>query len=138
MSVIFPMGLLAIFTLLYSSIMITSRRKAINSGDIKPSYFKEYNNDTPPAYMQKATRHWANLYEVPVLFYAVCAAILALGLDDIIFVYLAYSFLGFRFLQAFIHTTYNNIYHRLLIFSCGLAIVLAMWIRLLLIASFPL
>jgi len=132
MSVIYPMGLLAIFTLLYASVIITSRKKAINAGHIKPSYFKEYNNDTPPSYMQKATRHWANLYEVPVLFYAVCAAILALRLDDLIFIYLAYSFLGFRLLHAFIHTSYNNIYHRMLIFSCGLVTVLAMWIRLLL------
>jgi len=134
MSVLYPMGLLAIFTLLYSSILITRRKRAINSGELKPSYFKEYNNDTPPGYVQKATRHWANLYEVPVLFYAVCTAILALGMNDIIFTYLAYSFFGFRLVQAFIHSTYNNVYHRLLIFSCGLVIVLAMWIRLLLMA----
>ncbi len=133
MSIIYPMGLLAIFTLLYSSVLITGRNRAIKSGDIKPDYFEEHNNDTPPSYVQKATRHWSNLYEVPVLFYAVCAAILALGLDDLVFTWLAYSFLIFRLLHSFIHTTYNNIYHRLLIFACGLVVVLAMWIRLLLI-----
>ncbi|MBL4612566.1 MAG: MAPEG family protein [Emcibacter sp.] len=132
MSIIYPMGLLAIFTLLYSSVLITVRKKAVASGDIKPSYFKEYNNDTPPSYMQKATRQWSNLYEVPVLFYAVCAAILALRLDDMIFTYMAYSFFGLRLVQSFIHTTYNNVYHRLLIFSCGMVTVLAMWVRLLL------
>ena len=113
MSIIYPMGLLAIFTLLYSSVLITGRKKAVTSGAIKPSYFKEYNNDTPPSYMQKATRQWSNLYEVPVLFYAVCAAILALRLDDMIFTYMAYSFFGLRLVQSLIHTTYNNVYHRL-------------------------
>ncbi|MBL4800563.1 MAG: MAPEG family protein [Emcibacter sp.] len=133
MSIIYPMGLLAIFTLLYSSVLITGRKRAVKSGDIKPSYFKEYNNDTPPSYMQKATRQWSNLYEVPVLFYAVCAAVMALRLDDIIFTYMAYIFFGFRLLQSFIHTTYNDVYHRLLIFACGMITVLAMWVRLLLI-----
>lgn len=133
MSVIYPMGLLAIFTLLYSSVLITGRARAVKSGDIKRSYFKAYDNDTPPDYMQKPTRQWSNLFEVPVLFYGVCAAILALGLSDQILVYMAWLFLGFRLLQAFIHTTYNNVYHRLLIFSCGLVTLLAMWIRLLLI-----
>ncbi|NOZ43028.1 MAG: hypothetical protein GXP02_07700 [Alphaproteobacteria bacterium] len=133
MSVIYPMGLLAIFTLLYSTVLITGRQKAVKSGDIDPGYFAEHNNGTPPSYVQKATRHWSNLYEVPVLFYAVCAAILALGLDDIVFTWLAYSFLIFRLVHSFIHTTYNNIYHRFLIFACGLAVVLAMWIRLLLL-----
>ena len=135
MSIIYPMGLLAIFTLLYSSVLITGRKKAVASGDIKPSYFKEYDNDTPPSYMQKATRQWSNLYEVPVLFYAVCAAILALRLDDMIFTYMAYCFFGLRLVQSFIHTTYNNVYHRLLIFSCGMVTVLAMWVRLLLIVD---
>ncbi|MCF8473274.1 MAG: MAPEG family protein [Emcibacter sp.] len=133
MSVIYPMGLLAIFTLLYSYVMITGRKRAVKSGELKASYFKEYNNDNPPSYVQKATRQWANLYEVPVLFYAVCAAILALRLDDMIFTYMAYSFFGLRVIQAYIHTTYNDVYHRLTIFACGLVIILAMWIRLLLV-----
>ena len=128
------MGLLAIFTLLYSAVMIIGRKKAVDSGELKASYFKEYNNDTPPSYVQKATRQWTNLYEVPVLFYAVGAAILALRLDDMIFVYMGYIFLSLRMVQAFIHTTYNNVYHRLMIFACGLVIVLAMWVRLLLMA----
>jgi len=51
MSIIYPMGLLAIFTLLYSCVMIISRKKAVKSGHVKASYFKEYNNDTPPSYM---------------------------------------------------------------------------------------
>ena len=84
--------------------------------------------------MQKVTRQWANLYEVPVLFYAVCAAILALGLEDLVFVYMAYIFFALRLVQALIHTTYNHVYHRLLIFFCGMITVLAMWVRLLLIA----
>ncbi len=134
MSVLYPMGLLAIFTMLYSAIMITSRKKAVASGDLKASYFKEYNNDTPPSYMQKATRQWSNLYEVPVLFYAVCITLLALKIEDPVFVYMAYIFFGLRLVQAFIHTTYNNVYHRLLIFACGLVTVLSMWIRLLLMA----
>ncbi len=132
MSIIYPMGLLAIFTLLYSSILITGRKKAVQEGDVKASYFKEHNNGTPPSYMQKATRQWANLYEVPVLFYAVCITILALKLDDMIFVYMGYIFFSLRLVQAFIHTTYNHIYHRLLIFFCGMVTVLAMWVRLLL------
>lgn len=132
MSIIYPMGLLAIFTLLYSYILITGRKKAVEEGEINASYFKEYNDGTPPSYMQKATRHWSNLYEVPVLFYAVCLAVLALKLEDMVFIYLAYIFFGLRLVQGFIHTTYNNIYHRLLIFTCGMVTVLAMWIRLLL------
>ena len=132
MSIIYPMGLLAIFTLLYSVVLVTGRTKAMKTGDVKVSYFKEYNNDTPPSYVQKATRQWSNLYEVPVLFYAVCAAILALNIHDVIFIYMGYVFVSLRLVQAFIHTTYNHIMHRFLIFACGLVTVLAMWVRLLL------
>ncbi len=134
MSVIYPMGLLAIFTLLYSTVLLSGRMKAVRKGDVRFSYFREYTSQTPPGYMQKATRQWANLYEVPVLFYAACAAILILKLDDLVFVYLAYVFFGLRLVQALIHTTYNNVLHRLMIFAAGMITVLAMWLRLLLMA----
>ncbi len=46
MSIIYPMGLMAIFTLLYSSLVVRSRVKALKAGDIKRSFFRTYDNDT--------------------------------------------------------------------------------------------
>ncbi|HEC00250.1 MAG TPA: hypothetical protein ENI91_01020 [Sphingomonadales bacterium] len=132
MNIIYPMGLMAIFTLLYSVVVVVGRVKAMKKGHVSPKYFKEHVDDTPPSYVRKATRQWSNLYEVPVLFYAACAVILALRLDDQIFTYLAYGFVGLRVVQGYIHTTYNNINHRFMAFLFGLIIVLALWIRLLL------
>lgn len=131
MTIVYPMGLMAIFTMLYSVVLISSRIRAVKSNDIKHSYFREYNNDTPPDYMQKATRHWSNLFELPVLFYVACATVLALRLEDALLVYLAYAFFGLRLIQAYIHTTYNRVNHRLAVFFLGLATLLTLWIRLL-------
>lgn len=131
MSVIYPMGMLAIFTLLYSGVVIKSRIRAVKEADIKGGYFKTFLGETPPDYMQKPTRQWANLYELPVLFYVVCITLLVLKLDDPLYAQMAYAFVGFRLIQAFIHTTYNNVNHRLLAFFLGLLTVAAMWIRLL-------
>ncbi|WP_417316947.1 MAPEG family protein [Emcibacter sp.] len=132
MSVFYPMALMAIFTVLYSPILVIGRFKSVRLGDVPSYYYKTLDGAEPPEYVKKPTRHWSNLYEVPVLFYAVCLAILVKGQEDNIFAYMAWGFLGLRLLQAFIHSTYNNVYHRLCVFGTGLAVVLAMWIRLLL------
>ena len=132
MSVFYPMALMAIFTILYSPLLVIGRFRSVRLGDVAPGYYKTMDGHEPPEYVKKPTRHWSNLYEVPVLFYAVCLAILVKGQEDDLFIYMAWTFLGLRLLQALIHTTYNNVYHRLLVFGGGLATVLAMWIRLLL------
>lgn len=130
MSIVYPMGLMAIFTLLYSCFLIRTRIKALKAGDVKRTFFRTYDNDTPPDYVQKPTRHWANLFEVPVLFYAVCAAILATGLEDSVFIYLAYGFFGLRLIHAYVHTTYNKVIHRVGVFFFGMVTVFTMWVRL--------
>ena len=132
MSVLYPMALMAIFTILYSPFLVIGRFRSVRLGDVAPHYYKTLDGDNPPDYVKKPTRHWSNLYEVPVLFYAVCLAILVRGQEDNLFIYMAWAFLCLRLLQALIHTTYNNVYHRLITFASGMAVVLAMWIRLLL------
>ncbi|WP_165777066.1 MAPEG family protein [Paremcibacter congregatus] len=131
MQLIYPMGLLAIFTLLYAGLVLATRIKAYRQGDVKARYLREFTDDTPPSYMQKPTRHWSNLFELPVLFYAVCLTILVLNLSDTVFIYLAWSFFVMRLIHALIHTTYNHVLHRLGAFIIGHLIILAMWVRLL-------
>jgi hypothetical protein len=49
MNIIYPMGLMAIFTLLYSVVVVLGRVKAMKKGHVSPKYFKEHVDDTPPA-----------------------------------------------------------------------------------------
>jgi len=48
---------------------------------------------------------------------------------------LAWAFVILRLIQAVIHLTYNNIFHRMMAYSAGFGVVLVMWTLLALWAA---
>ncbi len=75
-----------------------------------------------------ASENFRNLFEVPVLFYALVLMVFHLGMVDIWFLGLAWGFAGFRVLHSVIHCSYNHVPHRFAAY--GIA-CLALWIMLL-------
>ncbi len=71
-----------------------------------------------------------NLFEMPVLFYALMGFVLALGLGDAVFVAGAWIYVALRAAQALIHLTYNNVLHRGLPYLAGTSLLFLMWVRL--------
>lgn len=65
-----------------------------------------------------------NLFEMPVIFYALCLYLESHQLVDSTYVMLAYGFLGFRVLHSVIHCSYNRVMHR---FSCYLLSSVLLW-----------
>ncbi len=80
----------------------------------------------PPA--RYAAENFRNLFEVPVLFYALMLLVFHGGLMDLWFLGLAWAFVGFRVLHSVIHCSYNHVPHRFAAY--GIA-CLALWIMLL-------
>lgn len=70
-----------------------------------------------------------NLFEVPVLFYALVVSLYATQLVDPIFIAGAWAFVFFRLVQGVIHSTYNTILHRATAFWFGCLVLFAMWVR---------
>lgn len=71
-----------------------------------------------------------NQLEMPMLFYvAVAFAMIANGVDDIMLM-LAWAYVVLRLVHAAIHTTYNHIPHRFLVYVVSNLVALAMWVKL--------
>jgi len=120
---------MAFVTLLYMFVAFVARISALRSGAITLAYFKVQQGETPPDYVQQTTRHFANLFEMPVLFYAAALLTLVLKLDDATYAILGYTFVAARILHAWIHTTHNNIRARLFAFMLGNAALMLYWSR---------
>ena len=71
-----------------------------------------------PAYNLK------NLFELPVVFYALCVILYVTDSVDTIYVAAAWTFFGFRVLHSLIHCTVNRVMAR---FLCYLVGSLALW-----------
>ena len=81
--------------------------------------------DLVPADVSLASHNLKNLFELPVLFYAIGLYLIATGQGDAIDTYCAWTFLAFRVVHSFIHCSYNNVMHR---FAAYLVASLALWV----------
>lgn len=74
--------------------------------------------------------NYHNQLETPVLFYVVILLTLMLLIQDYILVALAWTYVGLRYVHAFIHITYNRVLHRFTVFVFGSLVLFALWLRL--------
>lgn len=71
--------------------------------------------------------NFRNLFEVPVLFYAVCVALAVTDAVSSTQLALAWGFVMARAAHSFIHITYNRVRHRFIVYVAGTLVVFAMW-----------
>lgn len=76
----------------------------------------------------RASDNFRNLFEIPVLFYALAGMALAVGHTPDWLVEGAWGFVALRYLHSFIQCTYNRVLHRLPAFIAGFVLLLALWV----------
>jgi hypothetical protein len=80
----------------------------------------------------QAADNFRNLFEIPVLFYALCASALALHQVPSWLAAGAWLFVALRALHSLIHCTYNKVFHRLAAFVAGFGVLIWLWVSFLL------
>lgn len=117
--------ILLIFALLFS--MAQARVRAINSGrvKIKDIAMRQPNWTERPTIYANA---FHNQLELPVLFFILVAFAMLTQKADYLFVLLSWLFVLFRYLQAFIFVTSNNVRLRSMFFAGSCFVLVVMWI----------
>ena len=72
-----------------------------------------------------ASNNFKNLFELPVLFYAVCLYLMVTQQVDSFYVNCAWAFLALRTVHSLIHCSYNRVAHR---FAVYLLSAIALWL----------
>ena len=129
-SLVYPMAALVGLTFAVMMLLLIGRIEAVRGKKVPASFYRLIQGDKEPKRLAAISRNYQNLYEAPLLFYAVCILIIALNRIDDSFVYLAWAFVGLRVLHSFIHIFYNHVLHRLAAYATSIAVLIAMWIRL--------
>lgn len=126
----FPCLAMMLLTVIVLLRLFVLRVHAVKNKDIKLSYFKTYDEPNAPAVMIQAGRHFSNLFEVPVLFYMVCAFTVMTFHVDSKMLLAAWLYVFFRSVHAFIHLTSNKIRPRMLAYMSGWIVLLYMGLSL--------
>jgi hypothetical protein len=74
-----------------------------------------------------AADNFRNLFEVPVLFFALGCALAITDTVTPLQVGLAWTYVALRAAHSFIHVTYNRVMHRFAVYAASTALILVMW-----------
>jgi hypothetical protein len=75
----------------------------------------------------QASDNLKNLFEVPVLFYALCAVLASAQNVSAVFVVGAWIYVALRYVHSFIHLTYNRVTYRFAVYALSTVILFALW-----------
>jgi len=125
--IFYPMGALALLTFLVLTLIPIRRFRAGFAGRIVPDDFKFGESKNVPSDVSIPNRAYMNLLELPMLFYVLCLMLFVSGRIDAMFLNLAWSYVALRAIHSLIHVTYNNVYHRLIIFSLSNLVLIVTW-----------
>jgi hypothetical protein len=123
----FAMVLLTTFVL---TTLFRSRVSAVRRGLVSSTYFRIYQGEVEPESSAKPARHFANLFEAPVLFYVVCLAAMITHLTGTAMQVLAWAYVAARVVHAYVHLGGNRLRHRMRAYFFSWGILLVMWIYL--------
>lgn len=78
-----------------------------------------------------AADNFRNLFEVPVLFYLLCAVVALTGGSTPGLVAGAWVYVALRALHSLVHVTYNRVTHRFLVYVTSTLLLFGLWIAVL-------
>ncbi len=103
------------------------RFSAVKRGDLNPRYYELNRGGKVPDYLAKVSHNYDNLLALPILFYTISILLFVTAKVEIAQSVLAWAFVASRYIHSYIHTTYNNVQHRMIAFMSGAVILIIMW-----------
>lgn len=106
-SLLWPLLAQVAWTFLLYAWLTVARWQAVQRGEVKYSAF-EFNREEPPA-VARIRLNLANQFELPVIFYAAVALLVALGRVTLIDVIAAWAFVFGRVVHTAVQTLTDNV-----------------------------
>ena len=106
--------------------MLRARIKSVRSGETKLSDISVDSSGWPRRVMALGN-NFDNQFDLPTLWYAVCALLVSLQLVDIVQVALSWIFLLSRFAHTAIHIGNNDVRSRMRVYLAGFFAIVLMW-----------
>lgn len=125
---VYPMLAMVLLTFGVAVILFRARLRAVREGHTALSYFRTFAGPAPELeYLAKPTRQFANLFEVPTLFYAGCLAAMVVGATATTGLVLAWGYVAARLAHAWVHLGGNRVRYRLRLYLASWIFLLALW-----------
>jgi hypothetical protein len=125
---VYPMAAMVLLTFSVAVVLFRARIRSVREGHTPVSYFRVFAGSQEPEFLVQPTRHFANLFEVPTLFYAACLAAMVVGATGTPAVVLAWGFVAARLGHSWVHLGGNRVRYRLRFYLAAWICLLVLWI----------
>ena len=126
-AILLPLFAEVVLTFILFFWMARLRTRDFTAGLVKADDVALREPNWPKPTLQVANA-FANQLELPVLFYVLTILEYVTHLAGLVFVVLAWIFVVFRYLHAFVHVTSNNVSVRGPLFGIAAFVLAAMWV----------
>jgi hypothetical protein len=125
--ILYPMLALMGWTFVVLLLMGKRRIAAVQAGRVHAREFALGESAAVPADCAVVNRHYMNLLEIPLLFYAVCLTYHVTRQADLAALVLAWAYVALRLVHSAVHLGSNRLFHRLLAFAASNFVLMALW-----------
>ena len=108
--------------------LLSLRYRAVSAGRVQLRYFAAFEGAEEPLELRVCARHVANLFEMPILFYAITLIAHVTAAVNLVTVILAWAYVALRAVHSYIHLTSNAVFRRFQVFALSGIVLFALWI----------
>jgi hypothetical protein len=103
------------------------RFAAVRSGEVSIKYYRAYQEGDEPEALRVVSRHFVNLFEMPVLFYVGVIMTYIAQHVTAWMVLLAWAYVALRYLHSWVHLGSNDVRMRVTVYFASAAVLLLLW-----------
>ena len=126
-AIFWPVILQVLLTLIVAVRMYLDRVAEMRARGVNPQALATRREAAARLEHVAAADNFRNLFELPVLLFAICPALYVTGHVTSLQLGLAWAFVLSRCAHSLIHVTYNRVMHRFQAYLLGMVCVFAMW-----------
>lgn len=126
-AMLMPMAAMVALTAIVWLRLYGERIGEIRERRIDPQALASARDLTATLRRTQAADNLRNLFEVPVLFYALCLAVVSVGVATPFLVNGAWAYVVLRAVHSLIHCTYNRVMHRFAIYAASTVLLFVLW-----------
>jgi hypothetical protein len=127
-AILLPPTVLALLTAVVFGRLFKDRIAEIRARRIHPQQLATFKQSADTLQNVTASDHYRNLFEAPVLFYALCGYLAVTQLTTVLLLACAWGYVFLRGAHTFVHLTSNKVIRRFQLFFASSIVLFAMWL----------
>ncbi|HUP25580.1 MAG TPA: MAPEG family protein [Thermoanaerobaculia bacterium] len=129
--ILYPIFAMFLLVALVMMRMRSLRFAAVRNNQVAVGYYKTFHGAEEPEPLRAIARNFANLFEMPVLFYVVSLMAYSAGQVNWWLVALAWVYVALRYVHTWVHLTSNQVMVRFTFYMLSNIVLAAMWVMVL-------